>query len=79
MYERGDAGRKLLREFPPVDDLVVFVILEVDVATADGLHIRIPYHVHHPHQFFAIAGHLRDVGGVGVAEGEKVSFLRPVG
>ncbi len=75
MHERGDAGRKLLRELPTVDDMVVVVILEVEVVTADGLHVRIPHHVHHAHQFFAIARHLRDVGRAGVAEGEEVGFL----
>jgi len=39
LHELGDGGRKLLRQFPPVDDLVVFVILEVELVTADSLHV----------------------------------------
>jgi len=31
LHELGDGGRKLLRQLPTVDDLVVFVILEVEI------------------------------------------------
>jgi len=35
LHEQCDARRKLLREFPTVDDLVVVAILEVEVVTAE--------------------------------------------